>query len=62
MACTACWFPPADVPALTRALDTMMSSPDLRAAYAKRAAGAVTALDVRAIGERWLDLFAALTA
>jgi glycosyltransferase involved in cell wall biosynthesis len=54
--------PAGDVPALARALDTMMSSPDLRAAYAKRASGAVTALDVRAIGQRWLDLFAALTA
>jgi hypothetical protein len=36
----------------------MMSSPDLRAAYAARAASAVTALDVRAIGQRWLDLLA----
>ena len=52
--------PAGDVSALTRALDTMMSSPDLRAAYAKRAAGAVTALDVRAIGQRWLDLLASL--
>jgi glycosyltransferase involved in cell wall biosynthesis len=52
--------PPDNVPALTKALDTMMSSPDLRAAYAARAAGAVTALDVRAIGQRWLDLLASL--
>jgi glycosyltransferase involved in cell wall biosynthesis len=52
--------PPDNVPALTQALATMMSSPDLRAAYAARAAGAVTALDVRAIGQRWLDLLAAV--
>ena len=52
--------PAGDVPALTRALDAMMSSPELRAAYARRAVGAVTALDVRAIGQRWLDLFASL--
>lgn len=52
--------PAGDVPALARALDTMMSSPELRAAYARRAADAVTALDVRVIGQRWLDLFASL--
>jgi glycosyltransferase involved in cell wall biosynthesis len=54
--------PQDNVPALANALDTMMSSRDLRATYAARAAGAVTMLDTRVIGQRWLDLFAALMA
>ncbi len=54
--------PPENAAALAKALDTMMSSPDLRATYAQRAASSVTMLDVRVIGQRWLDLLSSLKA
>jgi glycosyltransferase involved in cell wall biosynthesis len=52
--------PPEDVAAMTRALDAMLSAPDLRDAYAWKARRAVTGLDVATVGKRWLDLFAGL--
>jgi glycosyltransferase involved in cell wall biosynthesis len=52
--------PPDDVAALTSALDAMMSSPELRNAYASKARSAVAGLDIATVGRRWLDLFTAL--
>ena len=52
--------PPDDVAALTTALDAMLSTPDLRDAYAWKARGAVTGLDAAIIGRRWLELLAGL--
>ena len=46
--------------ALTTALDAMLSTPDLRDAYAWKARGAVTGLDAAIIGRRWLELLAGL--
>jgi glycosyltransferase involved in cell wall biosynthesis len=51
-------LPPNDVPALTTALDVMMSSRELRMAYSSRARGAVMGLDVEVVGSRWLDVLA----
>jgi hypothetical protein len=52
--------PPDDVPAMTTALDAMLSAEDLRDAYAWKARRAVTGLDVATVEKRWLDLFAGL--
>jgi glycosyltransferase involved in cell wall biosynthesis len=52
--------PPDDVHAITAALDTMISAPSLRKAYASRAQSAVAGLDVAIVGKRWLDLFGTL--
>jgi glycosyltransferase involved in cell wall biosynthesis len=54
--------PPDDITAMTAALDAMMSSSELRKAYAARARRAVAGLDIAIEGKRWLDLFAALKA
>lgn len=52
--------PPDDVAAMTTALDAMMSTPDLRDAYAWKARRAVARLDITAASKLWLDLFADL--
>ena len=52
--------PPDDVAALTNALDSMLSAPELRDAYASKARRAVAELDVATIGRRWLDVLAGL--
>jgi glycosyltransferase involved in cell wall biosynthesis len=52
--------PPDDVPAMTVALDKMLSNPDLRDALALKARRAVAGLDVATVGKQWLDLFAGL--
>ena len=49
--------PVDDVAALTAALHSMMSAPNLRAAYSLRAREAVANLDLGIIGRRWLELF-----
>ena len=46
-----------DVTALSTALTSMMSRPELRAAYAAKAPKAVAALNLSSIGSRWLDVF-----
>jgi GalNAc-alpha-(1->4)-GalNAc-alpha-(1->3)-diNAcBac-PP-undecaprenol alpha-1,4-N-acetyl-D-galactosaminyltransferase len=51
-----------DVTAMTTALDTMLSAPDLRDAYAWMGRRAVTGLEVAIVGKRWLDLFAELNS
>jgi glycosyltransferase involved in cell wall biosynthesis len=48
--------PPDDVAALSTALDAMLSSPDLRDAYAWRARRVVANLDIAEVGKRWLDV------
>jgi GalNAc-alpha-(1->4)-GalNAc-alpha-(1->3)-diNAcBac-PP-undecaprenol alpha-1,4-N-acetyl-D-galactosaminyltransferase len=50
--------PPDDVSAMTAALDTMMSAPNLRETYASRARPAVAGLDIAIVGQRWLALLA----
>jgi glycosyltransferase involved in cell wall biosynthesis len=52
--------PPGDVAAMTTALDAMMSAPDLRDAYARKARRAVARLDITAVSKLWLDLLAGL--
>jgi glycosyltransferase involved in cell wall biosynthesis len=52
--------PPDDVAAMTTALDAMMSTPDLRDAYAWKARRAVARLDITVISKLWLDLLASL--
>ena len=52
--------PPDDISALAVALGAMMSDPSLRHAYASRAQTAVSNLEVRSVGKRWLDLLASL--
>ena len=52
--------PPDDVAAMTTALDAMLSTPDLRDAYAWKARRAVAELDIAVVGKRWLDLLASL--
>jgi glycosyltransferase involved in cell wall biosynthesis len=52
--------PPDDVAAMTTALDAMMSTPDLRHAYAWKARRAVARLDITAVSKLWLDLLASL--
>jgi glycosyltransferase involved in cell wall biosynthesis len=52
--------PPDNAAALANSLDQMISSREMRAAYAGRTAEAVAALDLRSIGQRWLDLLASL--
>ena len=49
---------PDDVPALTAALDVMMSSPELRLAYSSRARTAVIGLDIAVVGSHWLEVLA----
>ena len=53
--------PPDDVTAMTKAVDAMLSTAELRDAYARKARRAVARLDVTTVwGERWLVLFAGL--
>lgn len=52
--------PPDDVTAMTKAVDAMLSTAELRDAYARKARRAVARLDVTTVGERWLGLFAGL--
>jgi glycosyltransferase involved in cell wall biosynthesis len=52
--------PPDEAAAMTTALDAMMSTPDLRDAYAWKARRAVARLDITAVSRLWLDLFADL--
>jgi glycosyltransferase involved in cell wall biosynthesis len=54
--------PPEDVAALSKALDTFMSAPDLRASYAARARDAVANLEIGKVSRCWLDLLAELSA
>ncbi len=49
---------PDDPSALSEALDTMMSSADLRASYASRGRDAVASLEIGKVSRRWLDLLA----
>jgi glycosyltransferase involved in cell wall biosynthesis len=51
---------PENVTALTASLERMISGEPLRAEFSAQARGAVSALDVGTIGERWLALFASL--
>jgi GalNAc-alpha-(1->4)-GalNAc-alpha-(1->3)-diNAcBac-PP-undecaprenol alpha-1,4-N-acetyl-D-galactosaminyltransferase len=52
--------PPDDVAAMTTALDAMLSTADLRDAYAWKARRAVARLDITVVSELWLDLLASL--
>jgi glycosyltransferase involved in cell wall biosynthesis len=52
--------PPDDVAAMTTALEAMLSTPDLRDAYAWKARRAVARLDITAVSKLWLDLLASL--
>ena len=52
--------PPDDVAAMTTALDAMLSTPDLRDAYAWKSGRAVARLDITAVSKLWLDLLASL--
>ena len=52
--------PPDDVAGLTTALDAMLSTPDLRDAYAWKSGRAVARLDITAVSKLWLDLLASL--
>jgi glycosyltransferase involved in cell wall biosynthesis len=52
--------PPDDVAAMTTALDALLSTPELRDAYAWKARRAVAELDIGVIGNRWLHLLAGL--
>jgi GalNAc-alpha-(1->4)-GalNAc-alpha-(1->3)-diNAcBac-PP-undecaprenol alpha-1,4-N-acetyl-D-galactosaminyltransferase len=51
---------PDDVAAMTRALDAMLSTPDLRDAYAWKARRAVARLDITAVSKLWLDVLESL--
>ena len=51
---------PDDIAAMTTALDAMLSTPELRDAYAWKSRRAVAKLDITVMGGRWLDLLAAL--
>jgi glycosyltransferase involved in cell wall biosynthesis len=53
--------PPDDVPAMTKALDVLLSDQDLRDAYASKAQRAVMGLDVATVAKRWLDIMTGLT-
>jgi glycosyltransferase involved in cell wall biosynthesis len=53
--------PPGDVPALTEALETMMTRPDLRGAYAAKAQDAVHDYEIAKVSGRWLALFESIT-
>lgn len=48
--------PPDDSSALAKALDTMMSSADVRAMYAALSRDAVAGLETSGVSRRWLDL------
>ena len=52
--------PADDVAAMTTALDAMLSTPELRDAYAWKAPRAVAPLDIKMVSARWLDLLRAL--
>jgi GalNAc-alpha-(1->4)-GalNAc-alpha-(1->3)-diNAcBac-PP-undecaprenol alpha-1,4-N-acetyl-D-galactosaminyltransferase len=52
--------PPDDVAAMTTALDAMLSTPDLRDAYAWKARRAIARLDITVVSKLWLDLLARL--
>jgi GalNAc-alpha-(1->4)-GalNAc-alpha-(1->3)-diNAcBac-PP-undecaprenol alpha-1,4-N-acetyl-D-galactosaminyltransferase len=54
--------PPDDVPAMTEALDTLLSNQHLRDAYASNARRAVIGLDVATVAKRWLDVMTGLTS
>ncbi len=54
--------PPDDVPALREALETMMTKPELRHAYAAKAREALRDYDIAKVSARWLALFHALAA
>ena len=54
--------PPDDVPALTDALETMMTMPELRATYAARAREALRDYEIAKVSDRWLTLFQSITA
>ena len=51
---------PENLAALTTELERMMSNQALRQQFAAQAREAVSALDVGAVGRRWLELFASL--
>lgn len=53
---------PDDVPALTEALETMMTKPELRRAYAAKAREALRDYDIAKVSARWLALFQSLAA
>ena len=52
--------PPDDVAAMTTALEAMLSTPDLRDAYAWKARRAVARLDITTVSKLWLDLLVSL--
>ncbi len=54
--------PPGDVPALTEALETMMTTPDLRRAYTARAREALHDYEIAKVSVRWLALFESIAA
>jgi glycosyltransferase involved in cell wall biosynthesis len=51
---------PENIPALTAALERVMSDDRLRRRFAAQAREAVSALDVAVVGERWIALLASL--
>lgn len=54
--------PPDDVPALTEALETLMTMPELRGAYAAKAREALRDYDIAKVSAQWLALFASIAA
>ena len=54
--------PAGDVPALTEALETFMTRPELRAAYAAKAREALADYEIAKISGQWLELFESIAA
>ena len=54
--------PADDIPALTEALETLMTKPEIRAGYAAKARGALRDYEIAKISGQWLKLFESIAA